>query len=357
MSGLKFRRQALALILLPVFGFPSQALSQSPDSERLRPDQLQYYLIQAFHADSAKNRHPLNHIGIQVQPSAIGYLVTAVLEGYPAHLAGINRGDVIQSVNALPYHPVYSFNQAASEPDDFTRASTSYEIEWLRNNNTLSASLKPVYENLYDSYRSATLNSIQEFSSGNKLVGYVRLWGFSRSSNDLVSFRQILAKFDDCDGLIIDLRDAYGFLAHQHLDLLFPSRRRLFQLGGVNNEHVDLPHVESAPSGDYYQKPIAVLLNSATEGGAELFAYQLAKLERVITVGEATKGRIGDYHQASGKESAGLEYQPAVETLIDGSVFESSGLQPKQTVPYPFSQATRGDPQYEAALLTLLGII
>jgi C-terminal processing protease CtpA/Prc len=229
--------------------------------------------MQAFHADSAENRRPLNHIGIQVQPSASGYLVTAVLEGYPAHLAGINRGDIIQSVNAMPYHPVYSFNAATSGPGDFPPSNTSYEITWRRNDGTSSASLMPVYENLYDSYRSATLNSIQVFPSGNKLVGYVRLWGFSRSSNDLVSFRQILAEFDDCDGLIIDLRNAYGFLGHQHLDLIFPSRRRLFQLGGVINEHVDLSHTESAPSETYYQKPIAVLLNSATAGGAELFAY------------------------------------------------------------------------------------
>ncbi|MCH7673301.1 MAG: hypothetical protein IIB72_14150 [Proteobacteria bacterium] len=355
MTGVKFPRWAL--LLLPVFGFSSLALSQAPDSDRLGPDQLQYYLMQAFHADSAENRRPLNHIGIQVQPSATGYLVTAVLEGYPAHLAGINRGDVIHSVDTLPYHPVYSFNTAAGGPGGFPQSNTSYEITWRRNDSTLSASLIPVYENLYDSYRSATLNSIQVFPSGNKLVGYVRLWGFSRSSNDLASFRQILAEFDDCDGLIIDLRNAYGFLAHQHLDLLFPSRRRRFQLGGVITEHVDLSHVESAPGDDYFQKPIAVLLNSATEGGAELLAYQLAKLERVITVGEATPGRIGDYRQASAAESAGLEYRPAVETLIDGRVFESSGVQPQQVVPYPFSQSSRGDPQYQAALLTLLGII
>ena len=355
MTGVKFPRWAL--LLLPVFGFSSLALSQAPDSDRLGPDQLQYYLMQAFHADSAENRRPLNHIGIQVQPSATGYLVTAVLEGYPAHLAGINRGDVIHSVDTLPYHPVYSFNTAAGGPGGFPQSNTSYEITWRRNDSTLSANLIPVYENLYDSYRSATLNSIQVFPSGNKLVGYVRLWGFSRSSNDLASFRQILAEFDDCDGLIIDLRNAYGFLAHQHLDLLFPSRRRRFQLGGVITEHVDLSHVKSAPGDDYFQKPIAVLLNSATEGGAELLAYQLAKLERVITVGEATPGRIGDYRQASAAESAGLEYRPAVETLIDGRVFESSGVQPQQVVPYPFSQSSRGDPQYQAALLTLLGII
>jgi len=355
MTGVRFPRWTL--LLLPVFGFSSAALSQAPDSDRLRPDQLQYYLMQAFHADSAENRRPLNHIGIQVQPSATGYLVTAVLEGYPAHLAGINRGDVIQSVNAMPYHPVYSFNAATSGPGGSPPSNTSYEITWRRNDSSLSASLIPVYENLYDSYRSATLNSIQVFPSGNKLVGYVRLWGFSRSSNDLVSFRQILAEFDDCDGLIIDLRNAYGFLGHQHLDLIFPSRRHLFQLGGVINEHVDLSHVKSAPGDDYFQKPIAVLLNSATEGGAELLAYQLAKLGRVITVGEASLGRIGGFHQVSAVESAGLEYRPAVETLIDGSVFESSGVQPQQVVAYPFSQSTRGDPQYQAALLTLLDII
>lgn len=349
------RYLALLLVLAP--GLCPFALSQAQDSTILDPGQLQYYLMQAFHTASAKNRRTLNHIGIQVQSSAAGYLVTAVLEGYPAHLAGINRGDVIQSVNAMPYHPVYSFNQATSEPGNFAQSAASYEIEWLRNNRGFSATLQPIYENLYDSYRSATLNSIQEFPFGNKLVGYVHLWGFSRSSNDLASFRQLMAAFADCDGLIIDLRNAYGFLANQHLDLIFPSRRRLFVVGGAMNEHVKLSHVESTHSQGYYQKPIAVLLNSATRGGAELFAYQLAKLDRVVTVGEATPGRIGDYRLALEVGSADLEYLPAVGTLIDGRVFESSGVEPGQTVSYPFTQTTRSDPQYQVAVLTLLGII
>jgi C-terminal processing protease CtpA/Prc len=77
---------------------------------QLTPTDLDYYLVQAFAASTAEQRHQLNHIGIRVQANAQAYIVTAVLEGYPAHAAGIQRGDRLISVNKQPYHPVTSFN-------------------------------------------------------------------------------------------------------------------------------------------------------------------------------------------------------------------------------------------------------
>ena len=38
-------------------------------------------------------------IGIQGQKQEAGFLVTSVLEGYPAHRAGLNRGDIITSID------------------------------------------------------------------------------------------------------------------------------------------------------------------------------------------------------------------------------------------------------------------
>ncbi|MDP6417581.1 MAG: hypothetical protein QGG54_21510, partial [Gammaproteobacteria bacterium] len=80
------------LLLISLAGI--QASWAQPPST-LDTGALDFYLIQAFQARTSTERLPLNHIGVQVQESASGYLVTAVLEGYPAHGAGINRGDII----------------------------------------------------------------------------------------------------------------------------------------------------------------------------------------------------------------------------------------------------------------------
>jgi len=326
-------------------------------STEIDPSQLRYYLLQAFAARTSLERIPLNHIGIAVQASEKGYLVTAALEGYPAHLAGINRGDIIHSVNNAPYHPVYSFNSIDANATGFVETTTPLDIEFERNGNLHTTSVTPVFENLYDSYRSAILNSVQKFSSGNKVVGYVRLWGLSRATNDLRSLANLIEDFDDCDGLIIDLRNSYGYLATAHLDMVFPNRSNYFDVAGTTNQHTNLALDGIEANRDYFQRPIALLINAETEAGAELFAYQLAKLGRVITLGEASAGKIGDYRLQQESQTSRLHYIPADDTLIDGEPFESTGVTPEQIIAYPAELSTRSDPQFEAALQALMGII
>lgn len=323
----------------------------------LDPERLDYYLQAALNADKIGARPALNHIGIQVIEGNKGYLVSAVLEGYPAHVAGINRGDIIQAANDEPFHPVFSFNGRGSAPDGFSPASGEYRLHILRGDAELDLTVRPVFENLYDSYRSATLNSIQQFSAGNKIIGYLRPWILSRASNDLVAWRNMLAELAQCDGIILDLRNSTGFLDMAHLDAVYQDRGNYFRANGAPDWLARLGREIPIGVFDPYQKPVAVLINGATRGGAELLAYQLDKLQRVVTLGEATPGRVGEYLSAGGSGRDALHYQPALELSIDGREFEGRGISPEVPVPYPFEQTTRSDPQYQAAVNTLLGTI
>ena len=218
------------LILLT---FSCASLAKAQPSSILGADDLDYYLFQAFQAAGPNNRVRLNHIGVQVQQTDNGFLVTAAMEDYPAHRAGINRGDIIETAEGRPFHPVYSFNNAEDFNKGYSPVSNSYNLVVRRNQNRMNLTLRPVFENLYDSYRTATINSIQEFSAGNKVVGYVHFWALSRNSNDLVTYRNLIDELDHCDGLIIDLRNGYGFLDLQHLDKIFPSRDSYFNITGL----------------------------------------------------------------------------------------------------------------------------
>ena len=53
---------------------------------------LDYFLNQAFFAETGANRIALNHIGIETKKAESGHLITAVLEGYPAHAGDLRRG-------------------------------------------------------------------------------------------------------------------------------------------------------------------------------------------------------------------------------------------------------------------------
>ena len=327
--------------------------AQNSETAAISADTLEYYLVQAFQATTAKDRIALNHIGIEVQPAEDGLLVTASLEGYPAHIAGLERGDRILRVDGKPFHPVYSFNARDSESPEFVPATALHLLEFERRGEVLSVEIVPVFENLYDSYRSAILNSVQEFSVGNKTIGYIRFWGLSRSTSDLFTLERTMRMFRDSDGMIIDLRNSYGFLSSKHLELFVRNGRGEFEVSDASNRHAAIAQNFPSRAVRTFTRPIVVLVNSMTRGGAELFAYGLAIPERVSTLGESTAGKIGSYSL----DKNTIRYSPADEVLIDGQRFESVGVVPNDSILFPFSQSSRSDPQFEAAVDVLLGVI
>jgi carboxyl-terminal processing protease len=329
------------------------AVAQNSENTAITADALEYYLIQAFQAPTAKDRIALNHIGIEVQAAVEGFLVTASLEGYPAHQAGIERGDRILRVDEKPFHPVFSFNAKGRETGQFSPAAAVFLLEFERRGEVESVEINPVFENLYDSYRSATLDSVQEFSVGNKTIGYIRIWGLSRSTSDLFTLERTLRMFRDSDGMIIDLRNSYGFLSSKHLDLFVRNGRGDFEVSDDSNRHAAIAQNFPSYTTRTFTRPIVVLVNSKTRGGAELFAHGLAKPERTTTLGENTAGRIGSYSFGGNT----IRYSAADQILIDGRRFESVGVVPTDPIAFPFSQSSRSDPQFETAVNVLLGII
>ena len=329
------------------------AAAQNSENAPLTADTLEYYLVQAFQAPTVKDRLALNHIGIEVHPVDDGFLVTASLEGYPAHQAGIERGDRILRVDEKPFHPVFSFNAKGREPGEFSPAAAVFLLEFERRGEVESVEIKPVFENLYDSYRSAILDSVQEFSVGNKTIGYIRIWGLSRSTSDLFTLERTMRMFRDSDGMIIDLRNSYGFLSSKHLDLFVRNDRGNFEVSDASNRHAAIAQNFPASATRTFTRPIVVLVNSKTRGGAELFAHGLAKPERTTTLGESTAGKIGSYSHNGNT----IRYSPADQVLIDGQIFESQGVVPNDSIAFPFSQSSRSDPQFETAVDVLLGVI
>ena len=343
--------------LLALFCFSGTNFGQSVESNYLAPDSLDYYLLQSFHVADSQQRIALNHIGIQGRFQDSQFLVTAVLEGYPAHAAGIERGDVILTVDERPFHPVNSFNLERNREGSFIPVTSEHTLRVQRGSNTTEISLRPVFENLFDSYRSATANSVLEFAAGNKVIGYVRFWALSRTTNDMINYQELIQSLDHCDGIIFDLRNSFGFLDSQHLDLVFNYKQEYFSVQEPAGNEFNFALISPTLNFNNYRKPIALLLNEDTRGGPELFAYQLDKLERVISLGSPSAGQIGNFEVLRSSTNEGIQYTPAYELLIDDNVFEGLGIEPEIEVPFPYESTTRGDPQYDAAVNALLGII
>ena len=247
-------------------------------------------LAEAFGETDSRNRKQVYHIGLDGLVTDSGFLVTAVLEQSAAFAAGIDRGDVIVAADGKAFHPFASF--PSGEPVD---------LRIQRGNSEREVTVNPRLENLYDAYRSATVASVQEFAAGNKVIGYVRFWALSRNTGDLVTYRRLIKRLEYCDGIVLDLRNVFGFWDQAQSDLFLPLRF----------------------GRDNYERPVTVLINQDTPTGAEQLARSMQRLERITTLGETSK----------------------------------SGLEPEIPVPYPYEQTTRNDPQFEAAVNNLLGII
>ncbi|HCL72257.1 MAG TPA: hypothetical protein DIC58_05435 [Gammaproteobacteria bacterium] len=344
----------LLWVAIPALIHGQDFTAQSRDSQRVTPQQLDYFLVQAFNAPSSTQRLALNHIGVQGQQSADGFLITSVLESYPAHSAGLNRGDIITTANGQPFHPVRSFNPSAGSSGAKQTTPVPSKLSINRDGTPLTVTVTPIYENLYDSFRTASVASAQQFNSGNKVVGYVHLWALSRSSNDLISTQRLFEELAQCDGIILDLRDSFGFVDREHLELALSAGARMKLdrpqgwLKTINSSLEDLP-------GEAFRRPLAVLVNARTRGGPELLAHELGKLERIVTMGKPTPGRIGSYMLDRSTNTA--EYQPATQTLVDGEVFEESGLAPETVIEFPLFDSRRDDPQFDAAFNQLMGVI
>ena len=352
-------------LFLAVFVSAETQHSAAQEVDALSPLDSAFFRVQSFNTSAGDRPIAINHLGIETERAADGgHLITAALEGYPAHAAGLERGDVILRIDGAEFHPILSLNPRAEE-GEFNPLKDSIEITYMRGAAILTVLVAPVFESLYDSYRSATLNSVLSFAAGNKVIGYVRLWALTRETADLITLARLIRSLHETDGIVLDLRNSYGYLAPEHIDFFRSSRSDLLSIGlgdpsdatGTSRERRRL--LPDRPRDDEiraYRKPIAILIDSSTRGAAELLAYQLAKLDRVTTVGEPTLGRLGR-HTLDSTDEIILEYSAAYSTLIDGEIFEGIGVKPKRSVSFPYESISRTDPQFQVAVNVLMGVI
>jgi len=301
-----------------------------------------YFLLQSFAAAGPDARFALNHIGIEGQQTESGYMITTVLDASPAQQAGLQAGDIILSANGEAFHPITSLNPQSDTQGRFLPLTAVVKLSISRAGESQSVSISPVFDNLFNTYRNAIPPSVQNFSLGNKTVAYLHLWGLSRSSHDLLTYREIISDLVLADGLILDLRHAYGYL---HADLLHALVSDT--LAQTVSQELDIGN-ELFPYYESYSKPIAVLINGKTRGGAERLAWALQQSSQVVSIGEATAGASREVQLDNGE----LIYKPG-----DADTPPVGAITPHQNIEYLLPPSTRSDPHFNAAIDALLGII
>jgi carboxyl-terminal processing protease len=264
--------------------------------------------------------------------------ITGVVEGAPAHQAGLLVGDEIISAGEGPFRAVDSFRGkvGAAVPLSIRRTADAAPM-------TIGVFPSEIHPNaMFLKGLQASARVIA--AGGGARIGYVHVWSYAGGEYQ-AALEDLIAKgpLRDADALVWDLRDGWGGAQPDYLDL-FNARAPTMQ---VTDRNGDTGMVDVK-----WRKPVAMLINGGTRSGKEVLAYgfkeyRLGELVGVRTEGAvlaATAFLIGD---------SGLLLLAVEDVRVDGQRLEGVGVAPTIEVPFDPRFAAGQDPQLDRAVQIL----
>ena len=312
------------------------------------PDEPAYYQLADIFAGWLEH-HGLDRIfptggvsypGIGVFTEADGQgrmFVTGVIDGAPAHGAGILVGDEILSADDRPFQPVASFRGKVG-------GAVSLQIRRMSGATPIAIKVSPSDLHPNEMFLRGLKDSARVIVSDKTKIGYVHVWSYaSRRTQSALEDLMAEGPLKDADALVFDLRGGWGGAQPQYLDLFNP-RSPTMQVKDRNGEtgFVDVK----------WRKPVAMLINEGTRSGKEVLAYGFKEYRLGELIGHRTEGAvlaataflIGD---------DGLLLLAVEDVLVDGQRLEGVGVTPTIEVPFDWRYAAGGDPQLDRAVQVL----
>ena len=298
-------------------------------------DDAEYYMLTSVSRQDLQHDE-VEHIGVMGRQEGSEYLVSAVLDGFPAQQAGMMAGDHLLLADGKPFTTAGSFRG---------KEGTSVELQLRREGEGKSrtVTVKPIKGNMLRAFLEATRRSAKVITVSGKKIGYLHLWTMAQDAFRTEMENQVLTKLHDTDGLLLDLRDGYGGHPFGYSDVFF--RPDVSWESEYQNAKPLLQHTG-------YNKPIVVLINGGTRSAKEFFAYQMKSSRRATLVGSRTAGAfLGASFAKIGDD--GLLELAAVGLKVDGLPLEERGVNPDIQVT-PADSYTEKDAQISRAKKIML---
>ena len=263
--------------------------------------------------------------------------VTGVIEGAPAHGAGVLVGDEILSADDRPFRPVDSFRGKVG-------GSASLKIRRASGAAPIAISVSPADLHPNEMFLRGLKDSARVIAMDKARIGYVHVWSYaSRRIQSALEDLMAEGPLKDADALVFDLRGGWGGAQPQYLDLFNPRAPTM----EVKDRNGEIGFVDVK-----WRKPVAMLINEGTRSGKEVLAYGFKQYRLGELIGHRTEGAvlaataflIGD---------DGLLLLAVEDVLVDGQRLEGVGVEPTIEVPFDWRYAAGGDPQLDRAVQVL----
>jgi carboxyl-terminal processing protease len=221
-------------------------------------------------------------IGISIQSINGDITVSSLFEGSPAHRAGIRRGDVIARVGT-------------DSAKGWTTDQVVQRIKGPRGTTVDIAIRRPGVDKLIpltvarDEINIVTVRTAFMMAPG---TGYIRLQGFSETTDDEMTAALARLKAEGMQRLILDLRENPGGPLDQAIavanQFLHKGEMIVYTRGRVPNSDQEYRAVKE---GAYTDVPLIVLVNRDSASAAEIVTGSMQDHDRGLIVGETTFGK------------------------------------------------------------------
>lgn len=275
-----------------------------------------YYTDEAYAAMNEETTGQYVGVGMLVGETADGDLrVLRVFRDSPAEKAGIEAGDALLAIDGA--------SVAGETPMSLSEASallkgegeTPVEVEVERGGETLSFTLD----------RGEVSINYVEYSILEGDVGYLSIYQFT--GDDVEGVKEAISAFQQAgvSALVVDVRSNPGGLLTDVVDIcdmLLPEGLIVY------TEDRSGAREEFYADGEYWDVPMAVLVNGDSASASEIFAAAVQDTGRGIVVGEVTygKGVVQTLHAFP--EGDGMQLTTATYYTPSGASIHGQGVTP-----------------------------
>ena len=313
-----------------------------------------YYTPEILEQNTARQTGEYKGIGVQVAIFDDSYLyVTRVFENGPAWDAGLQIGDILLAADGLELRAANSDELSDAVANIQGEEGTFVNMTVKRGDSEFEIPLE----------RRAVIQNRVEYQMLDNDVLLISLYEFYGSAADEFETALNYAVDNGAKAVIVDVRANPGGqldICLRICDMLLPEGVIVY----TQDRWEDRQYYYS--DAEYYDLPLAVLVNGASASASELFSAAIQDYSRGTIVGTTTygKGIVQSCHTFLSGD-AGMQLTTSAYYAPSGRSIHKVGVEPDIVVEsgvngienYLLATKTDSDPQLKAAYDAVIGVI